>query len=82
MDRIFEWFHHAPAADGRKVQGSGLGLAISREIVDYFGGRIWVDSKPRQGSEFFFTLPVAPRQAPPEATPPSPKQVETLVAAR
>jgi signal transduction histidine kinase len=81
-DRIFEWFHHAPAADGRKVQGSGLGLAISREIVDYFGGRIWVESKPRQGSEFYFTIPVTPRQAPAPEPPPRQDRQEAPVAAR
>lgn len=69
-ERIFEWFHQAPPPDGRKIEGTGLGLAISREIVHHFGGRIWVESKPRHGSEFIFTIPVSARvQAParPEA---------------
>ncbi|MBM3321242.1 MAG: HAMP domain-containing histidine kinase [Candidatus Eisenbacteria bacterium] len=60
-ERIFEWFHQAPPPDGRKVEGTGLGLAISREIVHHFGGRIWVESKPRHGSEFIFTIPVPAR---------------------
>jgi signal transduction histidine kinase len=78
-ERIFEWFHQAPAPDGRKIHGSGLGLAISREIVDYFGGRIWVESKTNQGSEFFFTIPITPISAPPAAGRPAQEMVAKAV---
>jgi signal transduction histidine kinase len=81
-ERIFEWFHQAPRADGRKIEGSGLGLAISREIVDHFGGRIWVESKPRQGSEFFFTLPVAPKPEHLAAPADSPSRERPLASVR
>jgi signal transduction histidine kinase len=33
-----------------KPQGTGLGLPISRQIVEYFNGRLWVESKPGQGA--------------------------------
>ena len=41
-----------------KEQGTGLGLKLSKEFVEKMKGRIWVDSIERQGSEFFFSIPV------------------------
>ena len=53
---IFEKFRQA--GDQRaKPAGTGLGLPISREIVEHFGGRIWVEGAPQGGSIFSFELP-------------------------
>ena len=38
-----------------------MGLAIAREIIRAHGQEIWVRSKPGEGSEFSFSLPLAPR---------------------
>jgi len=39
------------------VQGTGLGLTICRLLVEKMGGRIWIRSKLRHGTTFYFTLP-------------------------
>src|SRR5262249_24351616 len=54
---IFEAFSQADASTTRRYGGSGLGLTISNQLVQLMGGRISVESKPRKGSTFYFTLP-------------------------
>jgi PAS domain S-box-containing protein len=39
-------------------QGTGLGLLLCKDFIEKNSGKIWVESKPDQGSCFYFTLPV------------------------
>jgi two-component system sensor histidine kinase KdpD len=56
--RIFDKFYRG--RNGQHLKGTGMGLAIAREIMRAHGEEIWVKSGPDQGSEFSFSLPVAP----------------------
>jgi signal transduction histidine kinase len=55
---VFDRFYRGKGAYRSKSEGAGLGLAICKEIVRQHEGEIGVRSKPGEGSEFFFTLPV------------------------
>ena len=57
--KVFEKFKQVGDTLTDKPKGTGLGLPICKEIVEYHGGHIWVESKPGQGSTFSFTLPIA-----------------------
>ena len=58
QDKIFERFYQIERDAKKRHYGIGLGLSICKDIVDAHGGRIWVESKERGGSNFVFTLPL------------------------
>ena len=55
---IFEKFRQVGDNLTEKPQGTGLGLPISRQIIEHFGGQLWVESARGQGATFSFTLPL------------------------
>jgi signal transduction histidine kinase/DNA-binding response OmpR family regulator len=56
---IFQPFARIAEHGMNRPKGSGLGLSISKGIVEFHGGRIWVDSELGKGSTFYFTVPEA-----------------------
>jgi light-regulated signal transduction histidine kinase (bacteriophytochrome) len=54
-DRVFLIFQRLH--DRAAYPGTGIGLAMCRKIVDYFGGRIWLDTSVGDGARFCFTVP-------------------------
>jgi signal transduction histidine kinase len=65
---VFEKFRQGGEATNRP-QGTGLGLPISRQIVEHFGGRLWLKSEPGQGACFGFDVPWRQQREDKETTP-------------
>jgi light-regulated signal transduction histidine kinase (bacteriophytochrome) len=55
-ERIFVIFQRLH--DRSSYSGTGIGLAMTRKIIEYFGGKIWLDTTRTEGSRFLFTLPM------------------------
>lgn len=56
VTKIFQPFTQAYPETTRKYGGTGLGLAITKNLLEIQGGKIWVESQPRKGSSFHFSI--------------------------
>jgi PAS domain S-box-containing protein len=55
--QIFDRFWRVENISTQGSRGAGLGLSISKTYTELLGGKIWLDSKPNEGTTFYFTLP-------------------------
>jgi Na+/proline symporter/nitrogen-specific signal transduction histidine kinase len=60
QELIFEKFRRVSDAENARPGGTGLGLPISRQIIERFGGKLWVESRLGEGATFSFTVPLHP----------------------
>lgn len=56
-EKVFERFYRTGQITTGRHGGTGLGLTICRSLIEMMGGKIWLESKPGQGTQVYFTLP-------------------------
>lgn len=57
-NKIFERFYRLQNSRTRFYEGIGLGLSIAKSYIELMEGQIWLESKPQEGSVFYFSIPV------------------------
>ncbi len=59
IPKLFTRFYQLDASTARKYGGAGLGLYISKNIIDAFRGKIWIESEVGKGTTVHVLLPIA-----------------------
>lgn len=77
QDKLFQEFQQAKSGGRDARSGSGLGLAISKQLLELMNGRIWLTSKPGEGSTFFFTVQLYKGQEKATITPGAASSTQT-----
>lgn len=67
LNQIFEAFEQADGSTAQQYGGIGLGLTITKQLVELHGGTFLIKSQVERGSQFTFTLPMAPLQTAPQS---------------
>ncbi|MEJ7778978.1 MAG: ATP-binding protein [Daejeonella sp.] len=57
MEKLFDRYYRVENKQTEKIPGFGIGLYLCAQIIQHHNGKIWVESKPGKGSDFFFCLP-------------------------
>jgi signal transduction histidine kinase/HPt (histidine-containing phosphotransfer) domain-containing protein len=85
---LFKPFSPGDLSYARREQGAGLGLAVAKRVIEQTGGTIGFTSKPGEGAQFFFTVPVSgiaagpSRQGEPEIEHAAPAGLSFLMVLR
>jgi signal transduction histidine kinase len=58
LENIFQLFARGEDVVERSIEGLGLGLYLVKRYVEAHRGKVWVESAPGMGSQFFFSLPI------------------------
>jgi PAS domain S-box-containing protein len=56
QNRVFDRFFRVENGSDRRTGGTGLGLYIARQLVEAMSGRLWLVSRPGEGSTFSFSM--------------------------